>query len=404
MPEATEIRPPEPPPSVPSPEAAPESNPMPEKTRQDVQQTELRQVTNATIRRKANELAADTGNSQQTPETIRARNQIKNLDAIRSIASGNHKTNNDPNGIDFTDGNPAMLTINGEQRKLLYIESADDETFTCRVEGVDDVQTVARSAVFDAQLLSEADAILSQFPKDSPERAVLEMQINILKDPDHAIPALGTAESAAMDAVIIKGAESNGMLTINDLLELHKSIAPQDIEQQTAFMEVITRAAEQGNLLNFETVVEAFSKAGVSGETIQQTANEMVEQAKEAVKRNPTKETTDALAQAETQAKILSYAAQALAKDGPLQKFMEQTKQGAGDLETAKTLIRAVRSGNVESVIAAIPGTESMSEEDRRKIAESVNALRKKGGSGGLLIMLFMLGISAIGNVDAIYK
>lgn len=382
-----------------------------ETERERVQRGEIQLLTDVTLRQKANELSSQTTEAnQQAPETNHSRNSIIQLDLLRKLSSGNHQTESDPNGIDFTDGAPVILSINGEQRQLRFIESASEDSFTCRVDGVDQPQIIARADVLNAQLLSESDAILSQFPENSPQRALLEIQIQRLRNPDAPLAAPGTAESQAIDMIIRQTAEANHIPTTDSLRTLRQNIdarlagetlTPEQRTQQENFASAVERIAGERNILDFPSLKEAFSAAGISGEDAVRNARNAVKEAEETANRNPdNNEAKIRLGSARVQELIIKYASRALADDAEVATLMKDMINGTADIARAKAFQEALKTGSPDAITRAV-GAAAITDEDKTKIKDE---LAKMGKKGNLWLVLMALVFSVTGEVTGLGK
>lgn len=156
-----------------------------------------------------------------------AEQKIIELDQIRKIPSGDKRTNEDTDGISCADGNPVLVSINGEKKKVLFIEEVDDENFICKIDGIANSQKISRSAFFDAQLVSEQVAILSLFP-DGPVKQALELYIKTLEQGDEAL-----GDTASVDKVILDSAEELNLpiaTPIRKFLELRRNALKLDVQ------------------------------------------------------------------------------------------------------------------------------------------------------------------------------
>ncbi len=113
------------------------------------------------------------------------------------------------------------------------IASGEESSAVCVIEGRAETMSISRGALVDAQLLSEADAMRSQFPDPtSPERIVLEARISVLQNGEEGLPTGDTPIGAAVDAAVGKVFDAESAVGMEaGLLEYHAGALEQKIQQ-----------------------------------------------------------------------------------------------------------------------------------------------------------------------------
>ncbi len=365
-----------------------------EEDRQVVQGIEMQQVTSATLQREIQAI-----NDALPAMTVAQRTQMFTENPGKSALWVLHILQDDPTRFKVNEAFD-IATENGTMR-VTSATYTNDEAYTCIVEGQTEPTVISRQTIINAHMVAESDVILSQFPEGSAQRVLLEMQIERLKNPDAALPVPGSAESEALDRAILKAADANAMLTVNDLRGMQAGVEPS---RQAAFAKLVETASQQGNLLPPDVFIEALAVAGMNPAEMLQSTNETIQKLREDLTKNPEDAVAKAdLFQAELKIRALAFVSQAFAENGLLEQFMEQTRLGTVDLQRAKALKEGIRTGNLDAIVEAIPGVEKVSKEVKEKLQKAIEAIGKKKGTS-IWAIIFALAFSMVGNVTDLTK
>lgn len=323
------------------------------------------------------ELAGKTDEEQkQILEKDSGKRHINILYELQKARTGDYKIKESPDGMDFIKGNPVRLTIEGESRKLLYIESADDKTFMCRLEGVGELQAIPRDMVYDAQMLSEKETILGSFK--GKEKELLEIYIKSLSG--EQMPAeytqglIEAQKQIPSEDKIIK----DYIETIKKEIDKLKQ-ASQDTKKQEELLRKLTIAQKANGKGGFVFKMEAMKSLKEAGypnmPEITEQQNTQYQESAEAIQKE--------LQQAGVSQKDLAEIREGLAK-GDLNIVVN---------EIVISKIKGLSTDRLEGLIFGKNMTETELENllDPDSKMKALLEKAKKAGKGFLLILLVAL-------------
>lgn len=373
----------------------------PETERQIVQRAEIQTLSNAILNRRIASATLELS-SMDEATAIQMLSENPGKNALLAIGV----LRNNPTAFS---GSLEVSTENGAIH-LTNILQANGESYTCVIDGQEEPVVISLQQIINAAIISESDTILGQFAEDSPERALLEIQIQRLKNPDAPLAAPGTAESQAIDLIIRQTAEANHIPTTDSLRTLRQNIdarlagetlTPEQRTQQENFASAVERIANERNILDFPSLKEAFSAAGISGEDAVRNARNAVKEAEETANRNPdNNEAKIRLGSAKVQELIIKYASRALADDAEVATLMKDMINGTADIARAKAFQEALKTGSPDAITRAV-GAAAITDEDKTKIKDE---LAKMGKKGNLWLVLMALVFSVTGEVTGLGK
>lgn len=264
---------------------------------------------------------------------------------------------------------------------------------------------ISHTRFVQEEVMANSDAILAQFPQGSGEREAMELYIKTVKEGTAALPQRGTPESQALNETIKKAAQGR-MPTIDDLTAFHRSLEAGNAQEKTLtpdqlnhLGEIVAKAAQRGNLVDYETMTAVFESVGwTPAELTKQalSAQQKVVQLEQMAAANPNDSATQQLlGQARTEQKLYVKIAGALSENGQIRQFFAQLVNGEAPAESASQVIQALRSGDINQIAQAAisldPDAKDLDAQERARRKAELMAFAKKSGLGlfALLALLF---------------
>lgn len=246
----------------------------------------------------------------------------------------------------------------------------------------------------DAQVLSEADNLLANFPPDNTERKILEAHIAHLKDPQ--------SETATLDdATLEQAARESGLVSADAVRDFIKKIRPRRQEADGT-----TTAAQNEFNAHTDNLLDLLDGKNIA--TAEDMARVMKVVGKDIMSNgeigNKIKELTAHInaakaqgAHAELIAKLTNQRDQLQKMEhiftthqGQIQEFFSRIEDGQVDASIGNEISDSLRAGNIDKVIESIMLSDGVTDDEKSKVAELAKKYGLYGG-GIVLLILFAL-------------
>lgn len=310
------------------------------------------------------------------------------------------------NSIPFTEGKPVFIEVSsGVKRQLLSITgrhtTADNQSyFSCQFKAVDEGTIFGRdipvSEVIKAQYLSEAAVIAQDFTP--AEQQLLNLHNDILRDGESALTSQKTEE---INELITNVSEEQGIITSGDIVGLLDSQAETIPPEQQAQLQQARAALEKMNVItDGSQMAEVLTTLGISQEglaTETSKVSEELQQLQEQLAKTPDDEALkEQLTKKQKYLETMQSIQEQVASGLDFSKYFENVRTGKVTPEQRQALAEAMRKGDIQGMLAAMPefadDPTDTPEEKAEKEAQR-KALAERMATGGLMGLGAILGI-----------